>query len=63
MSKDKRQVMQNRAKKIARDKSKADKRKKAASAGGNDFTARFGVSRAAIREAPIQRVLVSRSIL
>ena len=62
MAKDKKRILQTRAKKIARTAAKAAKRKKAASRFVSDFAARFGVTRATLSAAPLYRVLVGQTI-
>jgi len=64
MAKDKKRMLMVRAKKIARGKQRAVLRRKAVDAfsGAWGFEARYGCLRSEVRNAPLHRVLVSRSI-
>ncbi len=59
MAKNKQRIIQNRARKLARNKAKESQRRKAAAGGTPSFEQRYGFSRAAMRAAPLHRALVS----
>ncbi len=60
--KNRKRIIQNRASKLARNKARESQRRKAAAGGTSSFEERYGVSRAAVRAAPLRRVLVSGSL-
>jgi len=62
MAKDKRKMMQNRVKKMARAAARKSRRLQAAAASADRHKIKYGVSQAEIRAAPFGRVLVSRTI-
>ena len=62
MAKNKQRIVQNRAHKLARNKARESRSRKAAAGATPGFEQRYGVSRAAIRAAPLRRVLVSGSL-
>lgn len=62
MAKDKRQVMQTRAKKMARAAAKKTRRLRAAARNSDRHLIKYGVARAEIRAAPFDRALVSQGI-